>query len=242
MRRPCRSAQQPRKGRAVCASTSEPQGSSSSLWTKARRVLGKVVDWADNALDGNKPREVPNAWEGNAPDTTQQAPAGLEQATFAAGCFWGPEQTFAGITGVVSTETGYTQGKVAQPTYGKVCSGRTGHAEAVRVVFEPREVSYEQLLSSYFDMIDPTDKHGQGSDRGPQYRTGIYWHTEAQRDAAVTAVARLEESTGRKVWTEVKPAAPWWRAEETHQKYFAKGGLDPKPETPYWINNFVDND
>ena len=147
-------------------------------------------------------------------------------ATFAAGCFWGVEAEFACLRGVRSTEVGYTGGSAAHPTYRKVCSHTTGHAEAVRVEYDPDVISYEDLLSAFFAMHDPTQRGRQGPDIGSQYRSAVFFHSPEQSAAATQAVRAL--NTGgrysRPVATEVVPAGDWWRAEEEHQDYLARRG------------------
>jgi len=145
-------------------------------------------------------------------------------ATFAAGCFWGVEERFARLPGVTATEVGYTGGTTGHPTYEQVCSCTTGHAEAVRVEYDPDAITYEQLLEAFFAMHDPTQVDRQGPDIGTQYRSAIFYHSPAQECAARDAVRRLEASgtLRRPVATEVVAAGPWWPAEEYHQKYFMK--------------------
>jgi peptide-methionine (S)-S-oxide reductase len=148
----------------------------------------------------------------------------MATATFAAGCFWGVEQRFAALPGVTSTEVGYTGGTTENPTYKEVCGNKTGHAEAVRVEFDPERISYEELLAAFFGMHDPTQWMRQGPDYGSQYRSAVFTHDEAQEKAARAAIEQLTESGvfGKKIVTQVEPAGPWWRAEEYHQKYFEK--------------------
>ena len=150
----------------------------------------------------------------------------MATATFAAGCFWGVEQRFSELPGVLSTEVGYTGGATARPTYEQVCSHRTGHAEAVRLEFDPEQVSYEELLEAFFAMHDPTTRDRQGPDIGSQYRSAVFFHTPEQERAARDAVARLQ-SEGRysdPIVTEIVAAPEFWRAEEYHQRYLAKRG------------------
>jgi peptide-methionine (S)-S-oxide reductase len=150
----------------------------------------------------------------------------MATATFAAGCFWGVEARFADLPGVSSTEVGYTGGTTSSPTYEQVCSHRTGHAEAVRLEYDPDRVSYEELLAAFFGMHDPTQLDRQGPDVGDNYRSAVFFHTPEQEKAAQTAVEQLSESGifKRRIVTQVVPAPEWWRAEEYHQKYFAKHG------------------
>ena len=147
-------------------------------------------------------------------------------ATFAAGCFWGVEQRFAQLDGVTRTEVGYTGGSTLHPTYEQVCSHRTGHAEAVRLEYDPERIIYGQLLAAFFGMHDPTQLNRQGPDVGDQYRSAIFFHTPEQEEAARAAIRALEAEGGsrRPIVTSVVPAPEWWPAEDYHQKYFEKHG------------------
>ncbi len=147
-------------------------------------------------------------------------------ATFAAGCFWGVQAGFDRLQGVRATEVGYTGGTTANPTYRQVCSSMTGHAEAVRVDYDPAVIKYEDMLAEFFALHDPTQRNRQGPDVGSQYRSAVFVHTPEQEAAARGAIARLEAEGRypRRIATEVAPAGEWWRAEEYHQKYFAKHG------------------
>lgn len=148
----------------------------------------------------------------------------MAKATFAAGCFWGVEQTFSEIDGVTETSVGYTGGTVEDPSYELVCSGQTGHAEAVEVDFDPAKVSYDQLLEVFFDIHDPTTLNRQGPDIGSQYRSAIFFHDPEQEAAAREAKQRLQQS-GRfnnDVVTEISPAGAYYMAEDYHQKYVQK--------------------
>jgi peptide-methionine (S)-S-oxide reductase len=152
----------------------------------------------------------------------------LETATFAAGCFWGVEATFRQIAGVVDTVVGYTGGQKDHPTYGEVCSGMTGHAEAVQISFDPARVSYEELLGVFWTIHDPTRGIWQGLGIGSSYRSAIFYHTRVQKAAAEASKERVERSGmfgGRPVATEIVPASTFWRAEEYHQRYFEKHGV-----------------
>jgi len=150
----------------------------------------------------------------------------METATFAAGCFWGVEEAFRRVEGVVSTATGYSGGMPENPTYEDVCSGGTGHAEAVGVEFDPSKVSYEQLLEVFWSVHDPTQLNRQGPDVGSQYRSAIFHHGPEQEAAARASKEALAASGRftRPVVTEITPASTFYRAEEYHQQYIAKGG------------------
>jgi len=147
-------------------------------------------------------------------------------ATFGAGCFWGIEANFQRIPGVISAESGYSGGHVANPTYKDVCTDQTGHAEVVQVTFDPEKVSYEKLLDAFWQMHDPTQVNRQGPDYGSQYRSAIFFHSPEQEAAAKKSKAALEASgrLRRPVATEITVAGPFWRAEEYHQKYLEKRG------------------
>ena len=151
----------------------------------------------------------------------------MAKATFGAGCFWGVETTFRRVPGVSEVAVGYTGGHTENPTYEEVCSGRTGHAEAVDVTYDPDRVGYEELLEVFFASHDPTQLNRQGPDVGSQYRSAIFFHDAAQEAAAKAAKAKLESSGRhrRPVVTEIVPAGPFWRAEEYHQRFFEKRGL-----------------
>lgn len=150
-----------------------------------------------------------------------------EKATFAAGCFWGVEKVFSALPGVESTQVGYTGGSTKDPTYEQVCSGRTGHAEAIEITFDPAKISYDELLEVFFRHHDPTTKDRQGNDVGTQYRSAIFYHSDAQKKAARRAVDALEKAKvlrGR-ITTELSPASDFYRAEEYHQKYLRKNPM-----------------
>lgn len=150
----------------------------------------------------------------------------MEKAIFAAGCFWGIEAAFRRVDGVVSTAVGYTGGDFDEPTYEDVCSGRTGHAEAVQVEFDPAKVSYDQLLDLFWEIHDPTTLNRQGPDIGTQYRSAIFFDGPAQETAARASKER-QAGAGRfrnPIVTEIVPAATFWRAEDYHQQYFDKRG------------------
>ncbi|MGA2329930.1 MAG: peptide-methionine (S)-S-oxide reductase MsrA [Bryobacteraceae bacterium] len=150
----------------------------------------------------------------------------MQRATFAAGCFWGVEETFRQVKGVHSTRVGYSGGTLPNPTYEDVCTDRTGHAEAVEVEFDPAEVSYGELLKVFWETHDPTTLNRQGPDAGSQYRSAIFFHTPEQEAVARASKEELERSgrQRRPIVTEILPAAEFWPAEEYHQCYLAKRG------------------
>jgi peptide-methionine (S)-S-oxide reductase len=150
----------------------------------------------------------------------------MAKATFAAGCFWGVEEAFRRIEGVTSTTVGYTGGTTKDPTYKQVCTGATGHAEAVEVEFDPEQVSYRELLAAFFANHNPTTLNSQGPDFGTQYRSAIFYHDAEQEAAARQAIAALEKTHAFNgpIVTEAKSAGPFYRAEEYHQQYLAKRG------------------
>ena len=151
----------------------------------------------------------------------------FEKATFGAGCFWGVEAAFRQSPGVVSTQVGYAGGRTPAPTYEQVCSGRTGHAEAVEVTFDPTLVTYDQLLRVFWENHDPTTANRQGPDVGEQYRSVIFTHSPAQESAAKASLAALEAEKRfrRPIVTQIVPAGPFYKAEEYHQQYLEKRGL-----------------
>jgi peptide-methionine (S)-S-oxide reductase len=148
----------------------------------------------------------------------------VETATFAAGCFWGVEAAFREVPGVVDAEVGYTGGTTERPSYKEVCTGRTGHAEAVQVAFDPTRVSYDELLALFWRIHDPTQVDRQGPDIGTQYRSAIFVHSPAQEAAARDSRDAQARRARRPIATQIAPAGPFWRAEEYHQRYFEKQG------------------
>jgi peptide-methionine (S)-S-oxide reductase len=150
----------------------------------------------------------------------------MEKGTFAAGCFWGVEEAFRQVKGVVSTVVGYTGGSFKDPTYKDVCSGKTGHAETVEIEYDPSRVSYEELLSVFWENHDPTTLNRQGPDIGTQYRSAIFFHTPEQKAAAIASKENLQKSGRYKnpISTEITPASRFYRAEDYHQQYFEKRG------------------
>jgi peptide-methionine (S)-S-oxide reductase len=151
----------------------------------------------------------------------------VERATFAAGCFWGVEAVFRKVDGVVSTRVGYTGGSQDSPSYEDVCTGVTGHTEAVEVGFDPSRVSYEELLQVFWDNHDPTTVNRQGPDVGTQYRSAIFFHTPEQKAAANAFKDRLQKSGTfkKEIVTEIVPASMFYLAEDYHQQYLEKQGL-----------------
>lgn len=171
-----------------------------------------------------------NSSTGKTSETAELAsaevPENHETATFGAGCFWGVEAAFRSVDGVSSTMVGYTGGTTENPTYKQVCTGNTGHAEAVQVTFDPDRVSYEQLLEVFWKCHNPTHVNRQGVDIGSQYRSAIFFHTPEQKEAATASRQRLAESGAfsRPIATEITPASTFYRAEEYHQRYLEKHG------------------
>ncbi len=161
-----------------------------------------------------------------APLVTDEVPDGYEVAIFGLGCFWGAEEAYWGLDGVWSTSVGYAGGETPHPSYEEVCSGRTGHTEAVRVVFDPARVAFADLVKRFFEIHDPTQGMRQGNDVGTQYRSAIYVTTPEQEQTAreLTAVygAELERRRLGSITTEIKPAPEYYYAEDPHQQYLAK--------------------
>jgi len=154
----------------------------------------------------------------------------LAKAAFAAGCFWGVEAEFRKIKGVVSAVSGYAGGTKKDPTYEEVCADKTGHAETVEIGYDPSKVSYGELLETFWNMHDPTTPNRQGPDVGNQYRSVIFYYSDAQKKEAEASRARLQKSDPYKdsmIVTEIVPAATFYPAEEYHQRYYEKQGIDP---------------
>ena len=149
---------------------------------------------------------------------------GLQRATFAAGCFWGVEAAFREIDGVVKTSVGYTGGSTIGPSYEQVCSGATGHAEAVEVWFDPAAVSYSELVRAFWSLHDPTTPDRQGWDFGTQYRSAIFYHDAEQERLAIASREERQADLTRQIVTEIVPASAFYQAEDYHQRYFEKHG------------------
>jgi len=182
----------------------------------------------DTALAGRPRRlfQVPAKHEVLGSPMEPPFPAGTELALFGMGCFWGAERVFWQTPGVVSTQVGYAGGLTPNPYYEEVCTGRTGHAEIVRVVYDPARVSYEQLLKLFWEGHDPTQGMRQGNDRGTQYRSAIYTYSEAQARAAAASrdafQVKLAAAGFGSITTELGPAPEFWYAEDYHQQYLHK--------------------
>jgi peptide-methionine (S)-S-oxide reductase len=151
----------------------------------------------------------------------------MAKATFAAGCFWGVEANFRRVMGVSSTAVGYTGGQLANPTYEAVCTDRTGHAEAIEVEYDPKQVRYDDLLEIFWATHDPTTPNRQGPDVGTQYRSAIFYHDAEQQAAAIASKERAEKSGRfrRPIVTQIVPAGVFYPAEDYHQQYYEKRGL-----------------
>jgi peptide-methionine (S)-S-oxide reductase len=148
-----------------------------------------------------------------------------QQATFAAGCFWQVEIDFANTPGVLSTMVGYTGGSTEDPSYEDVCTGRTGHAEAIHLTFDPDQVSFAELADKFFGLHNPTQLNRQGPDFGNQYRSAIFFHNPEQEREAIAAKERAQTKHRSDVVTEIVPAGPFYLAEDYHQRYLEKGGM-----------------
>ena len=186
-----------------------------------------VMPTLDEALRGREAKmPVADRHAVNGTPIAAPFPAGLEQAMFGLGCFWGAERKFWQQPGVYTTAVGYAGGYTKNPTYEEVCSGRTGHAEVVLVLFDPAKTSYEELLRVFWENHDPTQGMRQGNDVGTQYRSGIYVNSPAQREAAERTLARynarLAEHGFRPITTEIRDAPEFFYAEDYHQQYLAK--------------------
>lgn len=195
-----------------------------------------IFNWAAmgsgqvKGFDNKQAREIITK-KTDAPDIPKEEG---EHATFAAGCFWGVQLAFQRVPGVMHSMVGYTAGPKQNPTYEEVCSGTSGHTEAVQMIFNPQAVSFKELLVVLFDRMDPTTLNKQGNDRGTQYRSGIYYHSEEQKKIAEEFVKEVQPRYSSPIVVEIKEAAKFWPAENYHQKYLekgsqkaAKGCLDP---------------
>jgi peptide-methionine (S)-S-oxide reductase len=190
------------------------------------RIKSKMID-PERALPGrDRPMPVPARHEVLGNPIAPPFPEGLEQAVFGMGCFWGAERLFWQADGVWTTAVGYAGGYTPNPTYEEVCSGSTGHAEAVLVVFDPAKTSYEEMLRIFWEGHDPTQGMRQGNDMGTQYRSAIYAANESQRETAERSRAMYQERLSTagygEITTEIADAGPFYYAEDYHQQYLAK--------------------
>jgi peptide-methionine (S)-S-oxide reductase len=205
-----------------------PKGSTHTTTTTTSAPVGKNDEATAHAV-GTDPGHVGHG--------TALSPkvAGDELAIFAAGCFWGVESTFRAVPGVVATAVGYTGGRTTEPTYEQVCTHTTGHAEAVLVEFDPKKVSYAQLLDVFFKSHDPTQLNAQGPDVGDQYRSAIFTFDDAQAKAAKASRATYQKQTSDPIVTLVVPIAPFWVAEGYHQQWHEKTGTEgcPTGKSPF---------
>jgi peptide-methionine (S)-S-oxide reductase len=192
------------------------------LFTKPSRMVEP-----NEALPGrDEPMNVPDKHEVLGTPIAPPFPEGLEQAVVGLGCFWGAERVFWRAPGVYTTAVGYAGGFTPNPTYEEVCSGQTGHTEAVLVVFDPKVTSYEEILRLFWENHDPTQGMRQGNDVGTQYRSAIYWMNDAQREAAEASRAAFQQELAKagygEISTEIAEAGPFYYAEPYHQQYLAK--------------------
>jgi peptide-methionine (S)-S-oxide reductase len=193
-----------------------------AFWSKPQTIPSKA-----DALPGRDARmPVPETHFVNQHRLTPPFPDGLQRAIFALGCFWGAEKKFWQAPGVYTTAVGYTAGHTPNPAYREVCTGMTGHTEAVLVVFDPQRITYDDLLKLFWENHDPTQGMRQGNDVGTQYRSGIYYYDDEQRRAAERSrdayQHRLTESGYGPITTEILPAPEFYYAEDYHQQYLAK--------------------
>lgn len=200
-----------------------------SRWNRGAAGLAICLAIALSGCSAPVGAETPldeTAGAGTQTETQLSKEITVEQAIFAAGCFWGVEAAFRQIEGVTETEVGYSGGHTENPTYKQVCTGTTGHAEVVRVFFDPEKVSYEQLLEVFWNCHDPTQLNRQGPDVGTQYRSAIFYLNDEQARAAEESKRALAQSGRypRKIVTQVDAAGPFYRAEEYHQQYLEKRG------------------
>jgi peptide-methionine (S)-S-oxide reductase len=200
-----------------------------TLKERAMALFAKktTIPALDEALPGrNTPLPISGKHFVNGSNIKQPAAGNLEEAIFGLGCFWGAERKFWELPGVVSTAVGYAGGHTPNATYEEVCSGRTGHTEVVRVIYDANKISYEELLKAFWESHDPTQGMRQGNDVGTQYRSAIYYTTDEQKKAAIEGKRRYQEALSRAhrgtITTEIREAPDFFYAEEYHQQYLAK--------------------
>jgi len=149
----------------------------------------------------------------------------MEIAVLALGCFWGPEKKFGELEGIVKTEVGYCGGKMSNTTYREVCTGETEHAEVVKLFFDPKKISYEQIIDCFFEFHDPTTLNRQGPDIGTQYRSEIFYSNEQQKNISLSKIEELNKKFGSKITTKVSEIKNYTKAEDYHQKYLEKNSF-----------------
>lgn len=174
-----------------------------------------------------KASPAPETKVGNATSKTleESRKKGWEIATVGGGCFWCVEGDFRGVRGIVATDVGYSGGRIQNPTYEQVCTGTTGHVEVTRLEFDPKVISYRDVIRKFFQVHDPTQGFQQGPDIGEQYRSVIYFHSAEQKKVAQEEMAAAQKKLDRKITTTIEPAPTYWRAEEYHQQYYEKKGI-----------------
>ena len=199
-------------------SVNAPAGSQDSSLIKTLEENNKMSNFPDK-----------NYSPSNLPKTTTPVPAGKEIATIAGGCFWCTEAVFTDLKGVEKVESGYAGGHVVNPSYEEVCGKHTGHAEAIQITFDPKVISLHDILEVFFTVHDPTTLNRQGNDAGPQYRSAIFTHSDAQKATAEKVIKEIEAA---KIWdgkivTEVTPFSNFYKAEDYHQDYYRLNGRQP---------------
>jgi len=201
------------------------------VWGPLARSSAQSLSGGQVGSSSKSDREHSTAGDSNMPTSNQSLSKGSNLvATFAGGCFWCLQPAFDQLAGVTSTAVGYTGGKEPDPTYEQISTGRTGHKEAIRVEYDPSKISYESLLATFWQNIDPTQADGQFADRGPQYRTAIFFNSEEQRLAAELSKKNLDASKkfSKPIATPIEPAGDFYRAEEYHQGYYKKNAMHYK--------------
>lgn len=183
-------------------------------------VLGLILVF----LIGNQPTCSKESVENKQPASIPAIPEGQETATFAAGCYWCVETIYQRLDGVSSVTSGFIGGKVKDPSYEAVCAGITGHTEAVQVIFDPKKISYETLLSWFWRLHDPTQLNRQGADIGTQYRSGIFYHTDAQKKAATASRNHAQANFAKPIVSEITKASTFYPASISHQDYYKING------------------
>lgn len=198
-------------------------GCDEKQWQNIQRGLNQQTDGRTLNMDSSTEQK-----EAKLDEMKTQTEPKLEVAMFGAGCFWGVEATFRKVPGVLDTAVGYSGGHTQNPTYKEVCTDKTGHAEVIRIEFDPAQVSYKQLLEVFWSNHDPTTVNRQGPDVGTQYRSAIFYFSPEQEAVAKAVKAELTKTKRfrRPIVTQIKPAGEFWKAEEYHQRYLEKKGLD----------------
>lgn len=212
-------------GREASSSSKLPAGTSQTAATRSPDARPSVTSTSGQSSSPASPSDSTTSGNGMSKEHSMQT---TEVATFGAGCFWGVEHIFRHqVPGVIDAVSGFSGGKTENPTYRQVCYDNTGHAEVVQVTFDPSKASYEKIVDAFFRLHDPTQVDRQGPDIGDQYRSVIFYHSDAQKEAAQRVKASYQKKFSKPIATTIEPFRSFYKAEDYHQRYYDKTGKQP---------------